>query len=190
MPIATGIQSRAGLRAAARCALPAAAFTLTSALQPLPAFAQPLPAFVQTAPAAVPRAAPTQAVSAPAAPRTRIELPAAERQALEDNRAAQSAPARNELLPQADDSDGTLLEPPATVVDEIRTGNRVTEIRVTPALTGRTYTITNREGRQPITATGSPNSLSLPKFFTFEFGQPAERAVAPAAPPPPSTQSR
>jgi hypothetical protein len=183
MPVATGIESRAGLRAAARCALPAAAFALTSALQPLPAFAQ-------TAPAAAPRTAPAPAVSAPAAPRTRIELPAAERQALEDNRAAQAAPARNELLPQADDSDGTLLEPPATVVDEIRTGNRVTEIRVTPALTGRTYTITNREGRQPITATGSPNSLSLPKFFTFEFGQPAERTVAPAAPPPPSTQSR
>lgn len=181
MPVATLIRSRAGLRTAVQCALPAAALALTVVLQPASVAAQ-------TAPATAPRAAP--AAPAPSVPRTRIELPAAERQALEDNRAAPVAPARNELLPQASDSDGTLLEPPATVVDEIRTGNRVSEIRVTPALTGHTYTITNREGRQPITATGSPNSLSLPKFFTFEFGQPTERAVAPAAPPPPSTQSR
>lgn len=178
MQVGAVSQCRAGLRAAARWALPAVALALTAALRPVAVVAQTAPG-----------AAPKPALAAPA-PRTRIELPAAERQALEDNRAAQVAPARNELLPQADDSDGTLLEPPATVVDEIRTGNRVTEIRVTPALTGRTYTITNREGRQPITATGSPNSLSLPKFFTFEFGQPAERTVAPAAPPPPSTQSR
>jgi hypothetical protein len=183
MPVATMIRSRAGLRTAVRCVLPAAALALTLALQPAAVSAQ-------TAPAATPRAAPKPVTPAPAVPRTRIELPAAERQALEDNRAAPVAPARNELLPQASDSDGTLLEPPATVVDEIRTGNRVSEIRVTPALTGHTYTINNREGRQPITATGSPNSLSLPKFFTFEFGQPTERAVAPAAPPPPSTQSR
>jgi hypothetical protein len=183
MPVATMIRSRAGLQTVLRSAWPAAALAVAVALQPVGVAAQ-------TAPAATPRAAPKPAVPATAGSRTRIELPPAERQALEDNRVTPAAPARNELLPQADDANGTLLEPPATVVDEIRTGNRVSEIRVTPALGGHTYTINNREGRQPITATGSPNSLSLPKFFTFEFGQPTERAVAPAAPPPPSTQSR
>lgn len=173
------IRSKAGLQTVLRCAWPATAFAVAVALQPVGVSAQTAAA-----------AAPKPAVPVSAGSRTRIELPPAERQALEDNRAAPVTPARNELLPQADDANGTLLEPPATVVDEIRTGNRVSEIRVTPALGGHTYTITNREGRQPITATGGSNSLSLPKFFTFEFGQPAERAVAPAAPPPPSTQSR
>ena len=73
---------------------------------------------------------------------------------------------------------------PRTCIEQIRTSNRITEIRVTPALTGRTYTITNREGRQPTSATDTSSSLSVPKFFTFECGRPEERPAA-ALPPPP-----
>jgi hypothetical protein len=93
------------------------------------------------------------------------------------------------LLPNADDASTTIIDEPANVIEQIRTSNRITEIRVTPAMTGHTYIMTNREGRQPITATDTSSGLSIPKFFTFEFGRPAERPTAPL-PPPPSSTSR
>lgn len=157
------------------------------------------PAVAQTAAPAAPspsRAAPAASKPATVAPRTRIELPAAERTAL-DNSATPSPPTtsgRNELLPQPEDAQVTIIEPSGTVVEQIRQpSNRVSEVRVTPALTGRTWVMTNREGRQPIGATDTQSGLSVPKFFTFEFGGTGAResaATMPAAPPPPSTQSR
>ena len=156
-----------------------------------------LPAVVlaQAAPAAPSAARPAQATpngATPAskpAPRTRIELPAAERQAIESGQpeSRSTTPTRNELLPNADDASTTIIDEPANVIEQIRTSNRITEIRVTPAMTGHTYIMTNREGRQPITATDTSSGLSIPKFFTFEFGRPAERPTAPLPPPPTST---
>jgi hypothetical protein len=131
-----------------------------------------------------------QPAPAPAAPRTRIELPPAERQALDGTNASTRAttPTRDELLPTADDAHALQpAEERQTVIEQVRTPNRTTEIRVTPALTGRTYTMTTREGRQPISATGTSPGLSVPKFFTFEFGGQEERPAPTLPPPPPSS---
>lgn len=172
-----------------RAALAACALTIGSSL--------PAAALAQTS-VAPPATRPTQAapsmvtpVSRPAAPRTRIELPLAEKQALESGSSGNrpTTPTRNELLPNADDASTTIIDEPANVIEQIRTSNRITEIRVTPAMTGRTYIMTNREGRQPTTATDTTSGLSVPKFFTFEFGRQAERPAT-ALPPPPSSTSR
>jgi hypothetical protein len=127
------------------------------------------------------------------ATRSRIELSPAERQALDGTSAStssSSAPTRDELLPTADDARAL---PPAeerqTVIEQVRMPNRATEIRVTPALTGRTYTMTTREGSQPLSATGTSPGLSVPKFFTFEFGGSEERPAATLPPPPPSSST-
>jgi hypothetical protein len=158
----------------------------------------PAVALAQAAPVPPPDARPAQTTpnagtpaSKAAAPRTRIELPPAERQALESGKSESlpTTPTRNELLPNADDASTTIIDEPANVIEQIRTSNRITEIRVTPAMTGRTYIMTNREGRQPTTATDTTSGLSVPKFFTFEFGRQAERPAA-ALPPPPSSTSR
>jgi hypothetical protein len=134
-------------------------------------------------------AAPTVSV----VPRSRIELSPAERQALESTSAPTptgSAPTRDELLPTADDA--RALQPAEerhTVIEQVRLPNRTTEIRVTPALTGRTYTMTTREGRQPLSATGTSPGLSVPNFFTFEFGGSEERPASTLPPPPPSSST-
>jgi hypothetical protein len=143
------------------------------------------------APAAQPNAAPNKPAAAANAPRQRIELPTAERQALEAGEAPRpaSAPTRADLVPSAADAKAPPpAEEPRTRIEQIRTSNRISEIRVTPALTGRTYTITNREGRQPTSATETSPGLSVPKFFTFEWGRPEERP-APALPPPPTSST-
>jgi hypothetical protein len=135
----------------------------------------------------------SSAPAVPAAPRSRIELSPAERQALESTNAptpAGSAPTRDELLPTADDA--RALQPAEerqTVIEQVRLPNRTTEIRVTPALTGRTYTMTTREGRQPLSATGTSPGLSVPNFFTFEFGGSEERPASTLPPPPPSSST-
>jgi hypothetical protein len=127
-----------------------------------------------------------------AAPRTRIELSPAERQALDGTNASTrpTAPTRDELLPTADDAQALQpAEERQTVIEQVRTPNRTTEIRATPALTGRTYTMTTREGRQPLSATGTSPGLSVPKFFTFEFGGTEERPAPTLPPPPPSSST-
>jgi hypothetical protein len=149
----------------------------------------------QTPPAATSKdtRAPSATATRPAnKPTQRIELPAAEKQALE---AAASPPpakatsATDDLVPT--DADAKAPPPPeeTTRIEQIRTRSGVSEIRITPALTGRTYTMTNREGQQPISATETLPGLSVPKFFTIEFGKPSERRPPPL-PPPPSSQSR
>jgi hypothetical protein len=129
--------------------------------------------------------------AAPSAPRQRIELPAAERKALEDGSTTRPAagPTPEELVPSAADAKSPEPEE-RTHIEEVRTSNRITEIRVTPALTGRTYTMTNREGRQPTSATDTFSGLSVPKFFTFEFGRTDERPAASVPPPPTSSTPR
>jgi len=186
--------------AAARLSLLLAACLLTggAAAQAPGAPASPAGAPKATAPATRAQpATPPAGRTAATPPRTVIELPPAERAALESATAPAVPPAppeRNELLPQPEDAQVTIIEPSGTVVEQIRQSNRISEVRVTPALTGRTWVMTNREGRQPIGATDTQSGLSVPKFFTFEFGGGGTResgaAAAPAAPPPPSTQSR
>jgi len=128
-----------------------------------------------------------QSKDAPAAPRATIELPAAERQAMEAVKPQPDMPTSAELLPTPDDARAL---PPAsehqTVVEQVRLPNRTTEIRVTPALTGNTWTMTTREGRQPTSPTATSPGLSVPSLFTWEFGR---SAGAPAASPPPPPSS-
>ena len=74
-------------------------------------------------------------------------------------------------------SDAELLPPKHEVhgearVQQIRKGNRVDEIVVTPAGQTYSYTIMNREAQRPISPSGMPSSssaLSIPTFFKFEF---------------------
>jgi len=149
--------------------------------------------------AQTPPATTTKDARAPGAPATRpankptqrIELPAAEKQALEAaaNPPAKATSANEELVPTEADAK---VPPPldeTTRIEQVRTRFGISEIRITPALTGRTYTMTNREGQQPVSATETLSGLSVPKFFTIEFGKPSERP-APPLPPPPSSQSR
>jgi len=197
MQRSTAPDQRGAHRVAVRMSLLLAASMLCSAAvsqtAPAPASAPRTAAPATRVPPAMPAA--KQPVNDPA-PRTRIELPAAERAALESATAPAVPPAppeRNELLPQPDDAQLTIIEPSGTVVEQIRQSNRISEVRVTPAMTGHTWVMTNREGRQPIGATDTQPGLSVPKFFTFEFGggpRQAATPAGPAAPPPPSTQSR
>jgi hypothetical protein len=134
--------------------------------------------------------APSKPAAAANAPRQRIELPAAERKALEGSATPRqtTTPTEADLVPAAADAKAPPAEEPRTRIEQVRTSNRISEIRVTPALTGRTYTITNREGRQPTSATDTSSGLSVPKFFTFEWGR-AEERPAPALPAPPSSST-
>lgn len=56
-----------------------------------------------------------------------------------------------------------------TRVEQVREGNRVVEVIVTPALTNRSYFMFNREGQRPLSPGGDRPSLSTPQFFKFEF---------------------
>jgi hypothetical protein len=137
--------------------------------------------------------APAQPTAASKTPRQRIELPKAERQALEAEEAPRQAtgPTQADLVPSdADTQASPQLDEKRTRIEQVRTSNRISEIRVTPALTGRTYTITNREGRQPTSATDTSSNLSVPKFFTFEWGGTEERPSPPLPPPPSSSTPR
>ena len=74
-------------------------------------------------------------------------------------------------------SDAELLPPKHEVhgearIQQIRKGNRVDEIVVTPAGQTYSYTIQNREAQRPISPSGMPSgssALSIPSFFKFEF---------------------
>jgi len=146
-----------------------------------------------TTPAAPPQTStsPAKPTAAPKAPRQVIELPKAERQALEAEGAPRqtTGPTQADLVPTEADARAPLQsKEKETHIEQVRTSNRISEIRVTPALTGRMYTITNREGRQPTSATDTSSNLSVPKFFTFEWGGKEERP-SPALPPPPSSST-
>lgn len=157
-----------------------------------------LPALAQ-APSSAPASRPATQTGAPAkpaaasnTPRQRIELPAAERKALEEGSTARPAagPTQEELVPSEADAKAPPPEEPVTRIEQVRTSNGVSEIRVTPALTGRTYTIMNREGRQPTSATETSSGLSVPMFFNFQFGRTDERPAASVPPPPTSSTPR
>ncbi len=56
-----------------------------------------------------------------------------------------------------------------TRIEQKRVGNRIVEIRVTPAGSTSSYVIVNREGRLPLTQQELSAGLSTPRFFRFDF---------------------
>jgi hypothetical protein len=144
-------------------------------------------------PASAPAAVAAKPAPKPAPARQRIELPASERPKSADAGDAPQtttlggAPTAADLVPGAADTRVAVPEEPVTRIEQSRTreGNR--QVTVTPALTGRPYTMTQREGQIPFSATGSSSGLSVPKFFTFEWGRSEERS--PSAPPPPTSST-
>lgn len=131
---------------------------------------------------------------APAPPRRAIELSPAERQAIDarELKAVKPASVEEALQPtpedakiERDDTSNT------TRIEQYRTSNRVSEVVVTPAGSSRSYSMTNREGKQPFGTTQMTPGLSVPNFFRFEFGRPAPTpTVPPPAAPPPSAPSK
>lgn len=125
---------------------------------------------------------------APAKPRRAIELSPAERDAIDarELKAVKPASVEEALQPKpTGDPDNAKIERDestnTTRIEQYRTSNRVSEIVVTPPGATHSYSMTNREGKQPFGTTQMSPGLSVPNFFRFEFG----RAAPPAAPAPP-----
>jgi len=132
----------------------------------------PLPPANSTQPAPAPKASAgkTPDTKAPAVDgaerRTLARLPEAER-AKED--APVSVPD-----PTTEPPDEKLLAPAKHVssetrIEQVRQGNRVKEIIVTPAGTTNSYVILNREGRPPLSTQELSSGLSTPRFLHFDF---------------------
>lgn len=102
--------------------------------------------------------------------RVAAELPAADKAAAESPRAA--APADPGLVPTEQDLAEARARPPAervTRIEQVRQGNQVIEVVVTPATTERSFVMQNRPDR-PDTAPGSiGGTLSVPMFLNFGF---------------------
>ncbi|MDQ3188233.1 MAG: hypothetical protein M3Q28_04945 [Pseudomonadota bacterium] len=133
---------------------------------------------------------PTQ--PSPAKPRRAIELSPTERQAIDARELKAVKPASVEEALQPTPNDARVERDDVsntTRIEQLRTSNRVSEVIVTPAGTTRSYTMTNREGKQPFGTTQMTPGLSVPNFFRFEFGR-AAPAPASAAPAPPTTTPR
>jgi hypothetical protein len=107
---------------------------------------------------------------APAKPRRAIELSPAERQAIDERELKAVKPA------SVDTSNTTRIE-------QFRSSNRIIEVVVTPAGTSHSYSMTNREGKQPLGTTQMNPGLSVPNFFRFEFGRPTPAPLPTPAPP-------
>jgi hypothetical protein len=127
---------------------------------------------------------------APAKPRRAIELSPAERQAIEarELEAVKPASVEEALQPKpADDPDNAKTEREdisnTTRIEQFRTSNRITEVVVTPAGSTHSYTMMNREGRQPLGTTQMNPGLSVPNFFRFEFGRSTPAPLLAPAPP-------
>ena len=142
-------------------------------------------------PPPMPAATETKAVKpAPAKPRRAIELSPAERQAIDERelKAVKPASVEEALQPRpAGDPDNAKIERDdssnTTRIEQFRTSNRISEVVVTPAGTSRSYSMTNREGRQPLGTTQMSPGLSVPNFFKLEFGRPAPAPLQAPAPP-------
>ena len=160
--------------------------SIASAQAPAPP-PPPMPTATETKPAKPASTTPTSAK-----PRRAIELSPAERQAIDDRelKAVKPASVEEALQPKpAGDPDNAKIERDdssnTTRIEQFRTSNRITEVVVTPAGTSRSYSMTNREGRQPLGTTQMSPGLSVPNFFKFEFGRAAPAPLQ--APPPPQT---
>ena len=130
------------------------------------------------------------AKAAPSKPRRAIELSPAERDAIDarELKAVKPASVEEALQPKpVGDPDNAKIERDdtsnTTRIDQYRTSNRISEVIVTPAGTSRSYSMTNREGRQPLGTTQMSPGLSVPNFFRFEFGRPVPAPLEAPAPP-------
>ena len=126
----------------------------------------------------------------PAKPRRAIELSPTERQAIDarELKAVKPASVEEALQPTPDDARVERDDVSNTTrIEQLRTSNRVSEVIVTPAGTTRSYTMTNREGKQPFGTTQMTPGLSVPNFFRFEFGRAAPAPASPAPAPPTTT---
>ncbi len=156
-------------------------------------------AYAQTkgAPPPPPMPAPTDskvAKPAPNKPRRAIELSPAERQAIDARELSAVKPASVEEALQPTPEDAKVERDDTgnnTRIEQHRTSNRISEVVVTPAGSSHSYTMTNREGRQPFGTTQMTPGLSVPNFFRFEFGRTVPAPTAPLPPPAsaPSTPS-
>jgi hypothetical protein len=123
------------------------------------------------APPPLPAATPPSKLPAPPAPSNTLRRPLA--QLPEAERAKQDAavpapeattePPDSELLPPARQT------APETRIEQIRQGNRVGEIIVTPQGMSSSYVIINREGRPPLSTQELSSGLSTPRFLRFDF---------------------
>jgi hypothetical protein len=121
------------------------------------------------APPPLPAATPPSKVPATPAPtsgprRPLAQLPEAERakqDAAVPSPEATTEPLDSELLPPARAQE--------TRIEQIRQGNRVVEIIVTPQGATSSYVIVNREGRPPLTTQELSSGLSTPRFLRFDF---------------------
>ena len=124
--------------------------------------------------------------------RSAITLSPSERQAIDTRElnAVKPASVEEALQPKpAGDPDNAKAErvedfSNATRIEQQRTSNRISEVIVTPRGAPYSYSMTNREGRQPFGTTQMTPGLSVPNFFRFEFG----RSVPPPETPPPPSQ--
>ena len=158
--------------------------SIASAQAPAPP-PPPMPAATETKAAKPASTNPTSAK-----PRRAIELSPAERQAIDERelKAVKPASVEEALQPKpAGDPDNAKIERDdssnTTRIEQFRTSNRITEVVVTPAGTSRSYSMTNREGRQPLGTTQMSPGLSVPNFFKFEFGRAAPAPIQAPAPP-------
>ena len=149
-------------------------------------------AFAQTsAPPPIPAANDARSAKpAPAKPRRAIELSPAERAAIDarELKAVKPASVEEALQPKPDDikierDEASNTGGNTTRIEQYRTSNRISEVVVTPAGTSRSYSMTNREGSQPLGTTQMSPGLSVPNFFRFEFGRPAPAPLDAPAPP-------
>ena len=127
---------------------------------------------------------------APTKPRRAIELSPAERQAIDarELQAVKPASIEEALQPKpAGDPDNAKIERDdvsnTTRIEQFRTSNRITEVIVTPAGSTHSYSMMNREGKQPLGTTQMNPGLSVPNFFRFEFGRPTSAPLTAPAPP-------
>ena len=142
--------------------------SLAGAVQPAPAplaAPPPMPAASETTPGT---AAPTSSATATAA------TPPATSAAGSQSKVAAGSNARSTL---GESGEPSALEqlPPAhpiasdTRIEQIRHGNRVAEIRVTPAGSSRSYVIVTREPSRQYSLQDSGSGLSTPRFVRIEF---------------------
>ena len=162
------------------------AFAQTPVAPPPP----PMPAATADKPTKPAPTADKATKPAPAKPRRAIELSPAERQAIDERELQAVKPASIEEALQptpAGDPDNAKIERDdtsnTTRIEQFRTSNRITEVVVTPAGSTHSYSMMNREGRQPLGTTQMNPGLSVPNFFRFEFGRSTPAPLPIPAPP-------
>lgn len=120
-------------------------------------------------------------------PRSAILLSPSDRQAIDERemKAVKPASVEEALQPKPPgDPDNAKVErvddlSNTTRIEQFRTSNRVSEVVVTPPRANFSYSMTNREGRQPFGTTQMTPGLSVPNFFRFEFGRPVPNPISP-----------